>query len=102
MDMLQSHRTETISISMAGLVLPIIYLQFQIQTKSYLDFKSFMEVLVLEEHDGLMRLYLQFWKNMMIEEIKKQTSVLEHRVLALPERYLSYKVVLPNPRFWLQ
>ncbi|KAJ8761696.1 hypothetical protein K2173_004472 [Erythroxylum novogranatense] len=38
-----------------------------------------------------------------IEEIKKQTSVLElyleQRGVALPEGYLSNKVVLPNPRF---
>ncbi|WCJ27773.1 hypothetical protein M5689_009498 [Euphorbia peplus] len=39
-----------------------------------------------------------------VEEVKKQTSVLEsyleQRGVALPEGYLSYKVVLPNPKFW--
>ncbi|OAY41769.1 uncharacterized protein LOC110623389 [Manihot esculenta] len=39
-----------------------------------------------------------------VEEAKKQASVLEsyleQRGVALPEGYLSYKVVLPNPKFW--
>ncbi|KDP39533.1 hypothetical protein JCGZ_02553 [Jatropha curcas] len=39
-----------------------------------------------------------------VEEAKKQSSVLEsyleQRGVSLPEGYLSYKVVLPNPKFW--
>ncbi|XP_057999373.1 uncharacterized protein LOC131178434, partial [Hevea brasiliensis] len=39
-----------------------------------------------------------------VGETKKQASVLEsyleQRGVALPEGYLSYKVVLPNPKFW--
>ncbi|XP_050225987.1 uncharacterized protein LOC126675391 [Mercurialis annua] len=39
-----------------------------------------------------------------VEEVKKQASILEayleQRGVALPEGYLSYKVVLPNPKFW--
>ncbi|CAN1162557.1 hypothetical protein LINPERHAP2_LOCUS24568 [Linum perenne] len=38
-----------------------------------------------------------------VEEVKKQASILEsyleQRGVALPEGYLSYKVILPNPKF---
>ncbi|CAN0881789.1 hypothetical protein LINGRAHAP2_LOCUS14434 [Linum grandiflorum] len=46
---------------------------------------------------ALPMLYLQ------VEEVKKQASILEsyfeQRGVALPEGYLSYKVIIPNPKF---
>ncbi|XP_044477751.1 uncharacterized protein LOC123205025 isoform X2 [Mangifera indica] len=35
-----------------------------------------------------------------VEEVKKQASFLEQRGVALPEGYFSYKVILPNPKFY--